>query len=311
MLTFLEDNTGGGHWGTNDLWVFATQIFGVPPKWTVGDDGRLVHRVETQEYRDALEWIAEVYAAGVVHPDAVADNQGDAKQRFESGLVLVTGDGIGSWHEALGRNLPSNPDYDQQPIPPFGADGGDPVLYKTQPATMCSYLKANDDPAAIEELLHAADFLASPFGTQEFQLVNYGVEDVHYTLDESRLPVATDLAATEVQPTYIFLVTPQPVNARVQYPGYVEAYTAWMADLAPFVVEPVFYGQNITEPSQYASLGQPFSDLEKDIARGRKSLADLDAAIETWRTSGGEQLRTFYQEIYDAQDGGATESDGS
>ena len=52
---------------------------------------------------------------------------------------------------------------------------------------------------------------------------------------------------------------------------------------------------------QYASIGQPFVDLEKDISRGRKSLDDLDAAVETWRASGGEELRTFYQEILDAR----------
>ena len=179
-------------------------------------------------------------------------------------------------------------------------------MYKAPGANICSYLKKTDDDARIEELLKAANFLAAPFGTAEYQLINYGVEGTHYTLDASGLPVPTDQAQTEVQPSYIFLVDPPVVNAKVALPDYVEASSAWSARNAEFLVEPLFYGQNITEPNQFASLAQPFVDLEKDIARGRKSLEDLDAAIETWRTSGGDELRAFYQEIYDAQEGGSS-----
>ncbi|MBO3083736.1 extracellular solute-binding protein [Cellulomonas fengjieae] len=311
LLDFVVDNTGEGVWGTNDMWSTATVMFGVLPAkgWEVGEDGKLVNRVETDEYRAALEWLAEVYASGAVHPDAVAGNDGDAGLRFESGDVLVNSGGLGYWHEALTRNRATNPDFSIDVLPVFAADGGDPVLYKPNGASICSYLKANDDDAAIKELLTAANFLASPFGTEEFQLINYGVEGLHYDLDANKLPVPTTLAQTEVQPSYIFLVDPPVVNAQVALPDYVERRSAWGARNAEFMVEPLFYGMNITEPAQYASLGQPFDDLEKDIARGRKSMDDLDAAIETWRTSGGEELRAFYTEIYEAQQGDGESAD--
>lgn len=80
LIDFAVEHTGEGTWGTNDLWVAATQMHSVVPDWDLGEDGQLVHRVETQEYREALEWIAALYDSGAVHPDAVADNQGDAKQ---------------------------------------------------------------------------------------------------------------------------------------------------------------------------------------------------------------------------------------
>lgn len=303
LLDFLKDNTGDGVWAANDLWSTATTMFGVLPArgWELGEDGTLVNRVETPEYRAALEWMSEVYAAGVIHPDAVAGNDGDASLRFESGDVLVTSGGVGYWHEALTRNRATNPDFSIDVLPVFAADGGDPVLYKPNGAGICSYLKATDDDAAIEELLSAANFLASPFGTEEYQLVNYGVEGLHYDLDENNLPVPTTLAQTEVQPSYIFLVDPPVVNAEVALPDYVERRSLWGAQNAEHMVEPLFYGMNITEPAQYASISQPFDDLERDIVRGRRSMADLDAAIETWRTSGGDELREFYTEIYEAQ----------
>jgi len=301
LLDFLVENTGEGVWGANDMWTTAAIMFGVPNGWEVGEDGTLVNRVETPEFRAALEWSTEVYASGAVHPDAVAGNSADGGLRFEAGDVLVNSGGLGYWSEALTRNRTTNPDFSIDILPVFAADGGDPVLYKGNGASICSYLKATDDEAAIEELLTAANFIASPFGTEEFQLINYGVEGLHYDLDENKLPVATTLAQTEVQPSYVFLVDPPVVTAAVNQPDYVERRSAWATANAEFMVEPLFYGMNITEPAQFASISQPIEDLEKDIVRGRASMADLDAAIETWRTSGGEELRAFYTEIYQAQ----------
>ncbi|GAB2617850.1 extracellular solute-binding protein [Pseudactinotalea suaedae] len=301
LLELCAQLTNGQRWAANDLWNAAVLIHGVVPKWRIEDDGTLTHRIETEEYRAALEWNAALFAQGSVHPDAVADNSGDAKARFEAGQVLISSDGVGGWHEALGRQLSGNPTYSQRPFAPIAADGGTPVLWKGNPANILSFIKATDDKDKVAEMLAVANFLASPFGTQEYALINYGVEGVHYTYDADGLPAATELAATELQPTYIFLADPPVVNAKVQYPGFVEAFCTWMADAAQYVQDPAFFGMQITEPNQFGSLNQPIEDLEKDISRGRKSIDDLDAAIETWRSSGGEELRGFYQDILDAQ----------
>ncbi|HLV57222.1 MAG TPA: extracellular solute-binding protein [Actinotalea caeni] len=301
LLELCAELTNGRRWAANDLWNAATLIHGVVPKWRIEDDGTLTHRIETEEYRAALEWNARLFAQGSVHPDAVADNSGDAKARFESGQVLISSDGVGGWHEALARQLGSNPTYSQRPFPPFAADGGTPVLWKGNPANILSFIKATDDKDKVAEMLAVADFLAAPFGTTEYALINYGVEGVHYETDDQGLPVPTELAATELQPTYVFLADPPVVNAKVQYPGFVEAFCTWMADAAQYVQDPAFFGMQITEPNRFGSLNQPIEDLEKDISRGRRSIDDLDAAIETWRSSGGEELRQFYQDVLDAQ----------
>ena len=158
-----------GVYGTDDIWTQAVNMFAVPSKWTIDGD-KLVHRVETEAYRKALEWIRKLFEAGVVHPDAVAGNTGDAKTRFESGRTLMITDGLGGWSEALQRNLPSNPTYSQAPMPVFGEAGTDVVVYKGNAASILSYIKKTDDEAQIKDMLALADFIASPFGTQEFQL---------------------------------------------------------------------------------------------------------------------------------------------
>ncbi|WP_083942231.1 extracellular solute-binding protein [Sanguibacter suarezii] len=286
-----------GQYGAHDMWVTSTIIHSVVPKWTVDDAGKLVHRMETPEYRAALEWNAAVFASGAVHPDV---DSAWGKQLFWDGNVLIINDGIGSWHENLGTMLGTNPTWSQKPLEPFGADGKDPVYYKNSPVSIFSFLKKSDDEAKITELLDIANVLAAPFGTTEFDLISNGVEGVHFTRGDDGLPVRTDLAATEIQPTYMFLVDGPEVNARVQYPGFVEASSTFAQKAAGFAVAPLFWGVQISEPDQYASLSTPFDDLEKDISRGRKSLKDLDAAVATWKSAGGEELRKFYQEILDA-----------
>ncbi|QHT54969.1 twin-arginine translocation signal domain-containing protein [Cellulomonas sp. H30R-01] len=300
LLDLAKELTGGNQWGADDLWNTAAIIHGVVPKWKLEGD-KLVHRVETDEYRQALEWNAALFASGAVHPDAVAGQTGDAKLRFQSGQTLIASDGVGGWHEAMRDNLAANPSYWQQPFDPFAADGGEPVLWKGNPANIFSFLKKSDDEARIKELLALANVIAAPFGTTEYDVINNGVEGVHYTKGADGLPVPTELAATELQPTYIFLVDPPLSETHVQYPGYVKAASEWKAKASGYAQDPLFYAQQIVEPAQYASIGQPFVDLEKDISRGRKSMADLDAAIETWRSSGGEELRAFYQDILDSQ----------
>ncbi|WP_457963903.1 extracellular solute-binding protein [Arthrobacter sp. D1-29] len=280
-------------WGSDDVWNGAQIMHGVVPKWKLVD-GKLQNKFETDEYRAALEWAAKLFASGAVHPDAVAGNSQQAKQRFESGAVLMTNDGLGGWHEALGRVLPSNPKFQMQPLDYFAPDGGKPTLFRGSPAGIFSFIKKTDDPAKVEELLAVANFAAAPFGTEENMLINNGVEGVHYTRDAQNIPQATEKGKQEVTSTYAFLVNSAVVNNHVQYPGYVKTKTEWEARQAPNVVDDVFYGMQIQEPNKFGSLGAPFEDLAKDILRGRKSISDLDTAIATWKRNGGDELREFY-----------------
>jgi putative aldouronate transport system substrate-binding protein len=114
------------------------------------------------------------------------------------------------------------------------------------------------------------------------------------------MPVPTPLAAKELQSSYIFLVDGPIGETQARFPGFIKAECEWQVACSKFVTDPLFFGQQISEPQRFGSLSAPFDDLEKDIARGRKSLKDLDEAVKTWKASGGEELRVFYQKILDA-----------
>src|SRR5699024_12335382 len=94
-----------------------------------------------------------------------------------------------------------------------------------------------------------------------------------------------------------FLAQPTIYIAKVQLPDYVEASSEWMSRQSEHVVALLFHGIQIQEPAEFGSLLQPFDDLVVDISRGRKDISELDAAVENWRSSGGDELREFYAEF--------------
>ena len=74
-------------------------------------------------------------------------------------------------------------------------------------------------------------------------------------------------------------------------------YAAWQADAVKHAVKPLFYGMNIAEPPQYASIGQQVEDTMRDVRYGRKPIDAFKSAVDTWRKQGGDQLRKFYDDI--------------
>lgn len=293
-LTVELTDESAGRWAGNDLTDTSNLIFSVPPKWK-RVDGNLVHRYESEEYRAHLEFVTRLFSAGVVHPDAVAGSKGENKQRFESGKVLLNYDGYSGWIGSHVRTFPTTPAYDQQPLPWFSPDGSTPTVFVSSPAKIMTFVKKQDDEARMSEILDLLEYIAAPFGTVEQNLLQNGIEGLHWTPDpETGAPIKTELGLKEVTSTYQWLVRPPVTQNAPQYPDVVADYSNFMADSMQYAVEPEFHGVQILEPVDLAQLSQPFRDLEADIVRGRRSMADLDEAITKWQTSGGEKLREFY-----------------
>ncbi|WP_411086626.1 extracellular solute-binding protein [Streptomyces sp. 061-3] len=309
LLAFGKEYTNAKKkvWAFDDLWVCIGKIFGLLPDaphyWKL-ENGKLVHKIETQEYREALAFARKLHDGGYVHPDAEAGKDADSKIRFTGGGVLMYNDGTGGWKGMVTEQATANPKFDMQPLDFFNQDGGKPVLWQDDPAGIFTFLSKKLPKAKIEEFLAIADFAAAPYGTKEFMLTNYGVQDTHYTIKDG-VPTFTPQGIQEAQPsTTVFLASPPHTVAFPDEPQLVKDYAGWMARQAPNVKKPLFFGMQVVEPQRYASLYTPFDDLQKDIRRGRKKVSDVDAAVTTWKNSGGDKLRAWYQDILDKNGSG-------
>jgi putative aldouronate transport system substrate-binding protein len=293
-------------WACGDMTWSAWSMFGVRPSgtlgWNIGDDGKLTYRHEVPEYLEALEWVRKLFDAGVVHPDDKA-RSGDAGQRFTAGQILVYNDNISSWYGKTSEQAASNPDFVIEGMDIFGADGGDPKLWAGQPATIWSMIRKGASKETVENALAAADFAAAPYGTKERMLVDYGVEGTHYTV-KNGVPVKNDLGNSEVLNAWVMLAAPAAYYAHPDFPEIARKQVEWQQRMGAFMKKTSTFGMNIVEPTRWANLGSQFEQLELDYVRGNRKLSDVQAAISTWKSSGGDKLRDWYKQLLEKNGSG-------
>ncbi|MER6089817.1 Tat pathway signal sequence domain protein [Streptomyces bluensis] len=290
-------------WACSDMRWSAAGIFGVLPAgplgWNIGDDGKLTYRIEHPEYLEHLEWVRKLFAAGVVHPDDKA-NTGDPAQRFTSGQTLVYNQNMSDWYGKTTEQAQSNPDFEIDGMDFFAADGGKPTLYANPPASIWSMIRKGASKETIENALAAANFAAAPYGTKERMYVDYGVEGTHYTV-KNGVPIKNDRGVQEVNNAWALLAAPAPYLA---HPDVARKQVEWQQRQGAFVKKTSTFGMNIVEPSRYANLSSQFEQLEIDFVRGNKKLSDVQQAISTWKSSGGDKLRDWYKQLLDKNGSG-------
>ncbi|MES4908173.1 MULTISPECIES: extracellular solute-binding protein [unclassified Streptomyces] len=293
-------------WACSDMRWSAAGIFGVLPAgplgWNLGDDGKLTYRIEHPEYLEHLEWVRKLFDAGVVHPDDKA-NTGNPSQRFTAGQTLVYNDNLYGWYGLTAEQAKSNPDFEIEGMDYFGADGGNPTLYASPPAGIWSMIRKGASKETIENALAAANFAAAPYGTKERMFVDYGVEGTHYTV-KNGVPVKTDKGNSEVSNTWGGLAAPAPYTAHPDFPEVARKQVEWQQRQGAFLKKTSTYGMNIVEPARYATLSSQFEQLEIDFVRGHKKLSDVQQAISTWKSSGGDKLRDWYKKLLEKNGSG-------
>lgn len=293
-------------WACGDMNWSAWSFFGVRSSgtvgWDIGDDGKLTYRIEQPEYLEALEWTRKLFDAGVVHPDDKA-RTGDQGQRFTAGQILVYNTNIADWYGKASEQAQSNPDLQIEAMDIFGADGGNPTLYASQPATIWSLIRKGASKETVENALAAANFAAAPYGTKERMLVDYGVEGTHYTVKDG-VPVKNDLGNSQVLNAWVMLAAPAAYFAHPDLPDIARKQVEWQQRMGAFMKKTSTFGMNIVEPSRYANLSSQFEQLEIDFVRGNRKLSDVQQAISTWKSSGGDKLRDWYKELIDKNGSG-------
>ncbi|WP_406163154.1 extracellular solute-binding protein [Streptomyces canus] len=284
-------------WACGDMSWVSGSIFGACPDWNIDDDGKLRYGKERPEYLEALEWTRKLFDAGVVHPDDKA-RTGDASQRFTAGQILVFEGDMTPWYTQTVEQAEAHPDFQIEGMDIFGADGGNPTLWASSPATIWSLIRKGASKTTIENALAAANFAAAPYGTKERMLVDYGVEGTHYTVKDG-VPVKNDQGNTEVINTWNMLAAPAPYFAHPDFPEVARTQVEWQQRMGAFMKKTSIYGMNIVEPARYAHLESQFEQLEIDYVRGNRKLSDVQAAISTWKSSGGDKLRDWYKQLID------------
>ena len=276
------------------------QMFGAPNIWKLEDSGKPTRAYETEEYKAAVGYLRDVWAAGYMWPDAPGST--DSRSNFVAGKFVMSVEGFGnSWNDFWRRGLTLvNPAKHFKPIDPFRATAGDkPTSFLTPGGYSSSNVMKKASPDRIRELLRIVDWLASPFGSEEDVLLHYGLPGQDFNWDAKGNPIPT--------PTGLPNAGYVPWQYLSQHP-YVQ-YQPDLPDYASisFKVEQLLVSEGILDPTlqyysktQYSAQGiqaqQTFSDAVNDIILNRRPMTDFDGLVQAWRSSAGDQIRKEYTE---------------
>ncbi|MBQ0912064.1 extracellular solute-binding protein [Streptomyces sp. RM99] len=307
FMTFAKEatNAKAKRWACLDMKWTAFNAFGVLSGnekslgWNEGD-GKLVHRIETEEYLEALEWTRKLFAAGVVHPDARLgkSNAADPGPKFAAGEFLVYNQDFSQWWSRTAEQAVQNPEFKIWGMDIWGHDGGAPTLWAQNPAGIFAFVNKDASESVIRDVLAVANVTAAPYGTKEYMATNYGVEGTHYTVEDG-VPTKTEQGNIDVMNAYVMIASPAPTIAHPDFPEVARGQVEWQQRMGAHTKKSTFYGMQIVEPARWTNLSNDFEQLEDDVVRGRKKIGDMQQAVSDWRSKGGDKLRDWYKKLLD------------
>jgi putative aldouronate transport system substrate-binding protein len=297
-------NPKAKRWACLDMKWTAFQAFGVlsgsekPLGWNLVD-GKLIYRIETDEYLEALEWSRKLFEAGVVHPDSkLGKNAPDPGPKFAKGEFLIYPSNISQWYSHTTEQAAQNPDFKVWGMDVWGHDGGNPTMWAEQPAGIFAFVNKKASESVIRDVLAVANVTAAPYGTKEYMMTNYGVEGTHYTVKDG-VPTKTDQGNIDVLNAFVMVASPAATIAHPDYPEVAKAQVEWEQRMGALTKKSSFWGMQITEPNRYTNLGNDMEQMEDDVVRGRKKVSDMQQWISDWKSKGGDGLRDWYKKILD------------
>jgi putative aldouronate transport system substrate-binding protein len=224
--------------------------------------------------------------------------------------MVIVADGMGAWNAAdAQKGQAADKDYTRASFDFFTAAGSGTPQVPLQAATAwTSYLSKGLSAKQIEECLRLANYFAAPFGSVEYNLLNYGVEGVDYTMASTgpQLTASGTKYAGSIVTTYNFLVSPNNTTYNAGYPAVTRAVASWGQRNAKHGYQPLFYELNVTVPNSLSSANaftpfNPTTGIMYEVARGRATIADYQSTVATWKRNGGDKLKAFYAGVLTQQ----------
>jgi putative aldouronate transport system substrate-binding protein len=276
---------------------FHAGAFGAPNDWKV-EGGKFVRSESLPEFKEAVAFARDLFAAGAYYPDTMSISTVDMKTYFYNGTLKSMTDGLAAFAPAVTSVRGA---YKVDLALPYTVSGKPGVFAGTGSFGYTALKKA---PAErIRMLLRVLDFLAAPFGSKEYELTHFGVEGTHFTRGADGTPRPTPLWTGNEN------VVNLPVGylaeaPRVLYFAGVDAESvrrlhAWETKAVPLAVRNPATGLvSDTRNRNGTTLDKNLNDAINAVVTGREPLDGWDAVVKKWRNDGGDKIAEEYAKEY-------------
>jgi len=279
---------------------FVHGMFRVPCEgdgFRLNDDGTFTYVVETDEFRNALEYQRDLWGAGVFHPDSRTMANTDVRDQIIGNVAGGGAIGFVLVNQARQDLKLVAPDGVLTGIVPPGHDGGQGVNYNIDGyfGQVCIPASIGKDEARLQELLGICNFFAAPFGSEEQIFLTLGKEGVHWTQNDDGSRTKTQQGNEEVLGSILggdSVLFDANVEQAVEFQSmmYEQAQTGVFSATNPLYSE--------TAANKGAELAQLYTDRLYEIGTGAKDIDAIGQWVEDWKSRGGDQIRQEYEEAY-------------
>lgn len=274
--------------------ILISAMFHVPNQWRE-KDGKLTYYIETDEFKESVAYTKKLWDAGVFYPDTPSMNSVKAGDLFTAGKCIIQENGDAGWSGLQINGEKVNPDFLAGAIPAFGAKGG-PGSTWFRPGAFGYSVITNGAKDRVEEILAIMNYLAAPFGSEEYNLINFGVKGVDYN-DSPAGPLKTAQGTKEIATTYNYVAAPEQVlfdPANVD--KVIKPHYEWETKVVKHgAKDPTVGLYSETASRSLAPILTQINDTITSVVVGRKSMSDLSQTVDAWNAGGGKQITAEYE----------------
>jgi putative aldouronate transport system substrate-binding protein len=274
---------------------FFAAAFGAPNNWARRANGSLVKDWETDEYLAALEYHVDLGRIGVLWPDFAGASIIQSVAALDAGHTVFTPNGIGAWGNYI--------EVQNKPLSQYGlllpfTHGTAKSRFFLSPGIFSVTMLRKDSARNVKCRLEVLDLLAAPFGSQEYLLLNYGVEGVDYEMVHGQ-PALTGKGKQELTVNFGFIGAPPAVIYSNKTPGFVRALHEWESKVAPAGVSDPTVGLYSQTASRQAAANTAVTNTINDVLARRKPISAFKDAVSHWKTQAGNKIRDEYEKQLD------------
>ncbi|MFI6896578.1 extracellular solute-binding protein [Streptomyces sp. NPDC050256] len=277
---------------------------GAPYYWRLDEQtGKFTCDLETPEFRKAVETARLLYKAGCFYPGTLQMSGAQKAQytdMFKNGKGAYVYDGMPTYLAPgvgyIAAMSAIDKKYDPRPFVPVGNEA---IAWMDNVELQNTHVKkASGD--RVKQVLALADFAASPFGSQEYTLINYGVEGKDFTRDAKGNPALTKQGTQDVTVPWKFMASAVPaIFSADSEQGVRHVHDAFTRMIPMMEQDPTLQYSSPTWDSKGSGSLYTFkSDALKDIISGRKPMSAYDQLVKDYLAKGGEQARGEFEEAF-------------
>lgn len=283
----------------------AREMFRAPTNWRE-EGGKFTHMIETDEFKQALQWAANCWKAGLFNPDAITLNWSKEREMFTAGRAFMTLHTIvglfGSGKDGVASKIQEvEPTAAVNTFIVPGATAQGPNLVGTSSGFWggaAINAKHQKDENKMKELLRILDYWVAPFGTKEFLLMRFGVEGRQFTFGAPGQIVPTTSQAlldemnlnTITAPAYFYFPADPQKGREVQQIMEKRA--------AHYLPDPTWNLSSAVFMQKMGPLQNIVDDAIRGIITGKNPLSDWDETIKRWKSAGGDASRADFEKEF-------------